>query len=174
MYLRRRKSLFLFSFILLISWFISSPVVAQNEVERERSSLKGIAEMGFTVNVEANISLNERGELEVTSIKQQAVDKLKSQGLTIVPDEQIRSSADLPYLYMHINTMDAGRGLVPFAISLDFYQPAQLMLNRNMQTSVSTWQTGMVGIVSYDRLNVIGESAVNTLQTFIDDYKMAN
>lgn len=153
---------------------ISSPAMAQNEIERERSSLKGIAEMGFTVNIEANVSLNEKGELEVTSIKQQAVDKLKEAGLTIIPDSKIRSSADLPFLYMHINTMDAGQGLVPFSISLDFYQPAQLTLNRNLQTSVSTWQTGLVGIVSYDRMNIIGESAVGILDDFINDYNQVN
>jgi hypothetical protein len=75
---------------------------------------------------------------------------------------------------MHINTMDAGQGLVPFSVSLDFYQPAELTLNRNLQTSVSTWQTGLVGIVSYDRMNVIGESAVNLLDDFIKDYNQVN
>ncbi|MDR8392484.1 hypothetical protein NC796_15120 [Aliifodinibius sp. S!AR15-10] len=163
-----------FLVVTLLVLGISIPVLAQNEIERERSSLKGIAEMGFTVNIEANVSLNEKGELEITSIKQQAVDKLEESGLTIIPDSRIRSSADLPYLYMHINTMDAGQGLVPFSVSLDFYQPAELTLNRNLQTSVSTWQTGLVGIVSYDRMNVIGESAVNLLDDFIKDYNQVN
>ena len=161
-------------FLILFAAIISGPSYAQNEVERERSSLKGINDMGFTVNVEANISINERGELEVTSIRDQAINKLRESGLSIVPDKQIRSSADLPFLYMHINTMDAGRGLVPFSISLDFYQPVKLTLNRDTQTSASTWQTGVVGIVSYDRLNVIAESAVDLLQDFIDDYHQVN
>ncbi len=159
---------------LILILFCSSQVVAQNEIERERSSLQGIAEMGFTVNVEANIKLNEKGEIEITSIKQQAVDRLKEAGLTIIPDSKIESSAELPFLYMHINTMDAGQGLVPFSVSLDFYQPAKLTLNRDLQTSVSTWQTSLVGIVSYDRMNVIGESAVNLLHDFISDYNKVN
>ncbi|MFH5883246.1 hypothetical protein ACG2F4_02960 [Halalkalibaculum sp. DA3122] len=160
--------------LLPIIILIGAPALAQNEIERERNSLRGIAEMGFTVNIETNVSLNEKGELEISSIKQQAVDKLREAGLTIVPDREIRSSADLPFLYMHINTMDAGRGLVPFSISLDLYQPARLTLNRDLQTSVSTWQTGLVGIVSYDRMNVIGESAVGILDDFIKDYNKVN
>lgn len=168
------KIFYCFALPVLIVLSAATSALAQNEIERERSSLKGIAEMGFTVNLEANVTLNEKGELEITSIKQQALDKLRGANLDIVPDSEIRSSADIPFLYMHINTMDAGRGLVPFSVSIDLYQPAELTLNRDMQTSVSTWQTGMVGIVSYDRMNVIGESAVNLLQDFIDDYNQVN
>ncbi|MDX1639043.1 MAG: hypothetical protein R3281_13805 [Balneolaceae bacterium] len=160
--------------LLVIMLFCSSDLYAQNEIQRERSSLKGIVEMGFTVNLEANVSLNEKGEIEITSIKQQAVDRLEEAGLTVIPDAQVRSSADIPFLYMHINTMDAGRGLVPFSVSIDFYQPARLTLNRDMETSVSTWQTGLVGIVSYDQMNIIGESAVGLLDDFINDYNRVN
>ncbi len=62
-----KNTRFLVAILLVLG--ISIPVLAQNEIERERSSLKGIAEMGFTVNIEANVSLNEKGELEITSIK---------------------------------------------------------------------------------------------------------
>lgn len=163
----------LLSFILLVL-IAAHPVVAQNEIERERSSLRGIAAMGFTVNLEVNVTLNERGEIEITPIRDRAVEKLESAGLKVIPDEMLRSSADAPFLYMHINTMDAGRGLVPFSVSLRFYQPVKLTLNRDLATSASTWETGLVGIVSYDRMNVIGESAVNLLQDFIDDYNQVN
>ncbi|MDZ7695211.1 MAG: hypothetical protein U5K69_29520 [Balneolaceae bacterium] len=158
----------------LLIFFTVESAAAQNEVERERSSLRGIAEMGFTVNLEVNASLNEKGEIEITSIKEMAESRLEEADISLIPDERVRSSADIPYLYMHINTMDAGRGLVPFSISIDFYQPAELTLNRDFETSVSTWQTGTVGIVSYDRLNIIGESAVNLLDNFISDYHQVN
>lgn len=150
------------------------PSLAQNEIERERSSLHGINEMGFSVNVEVNVSLNERGELEISSLRDKAINKLEDSGLNIIADKNIRSSADIPFLYMHINTMDAGQGLVPFSISVDFYQPVKLTLNRDTETSASTWETALVGIVSYDRLKVIEESAVNLLQDFIDDYRRVN
>ena len=163
-------------YILLTLLLLLTPLVshAQNEIERERSSLRGISELAFTVNLETNVSLNEKGELEVTSIKDAAEERLNEAGIPLVPDREVQSSADIPFLYMHINTMDAGRGLVPFSISLRFYQPVQLVLNRNQQSSASTWETGMVGIVSYDRMHIIQESAVNLLGDFIDAYHSVN
>lgn len=168
---KNSTSFWLLSMLML---FMVESAAAQNEVERELSSLRGINEMGFSVNLEVNASLNEKGEIEITSIKQMAEERLKEADISLIPDQRVRSSADIPYLYMHINTMDAGRGLVPFSISIDFYQPAELTLNNDLETSVSTWQTGMVGIVSYDRMNVIGESAVNLLENFISDYHRIN
>lgn len=168
-----KSSRFLCSLILLM---LTLPLVslAQNEIERERSSLRGINELGFTVNLETNVSLNEKGEIEVTSIKDAARQRLSEGGIPLVSDREIESSADIPFLYMHINTMDAGRGLVPFSVSIRFYQPVKLQLNRDRQTSASTWETGMVGIVSYDRMNIIQESAVNLLGDFIDDFNSVN
>lgn len=147
---------------------------AQNEVQREQSSLRGIASMGFTVNVESNISLNETGELEVTSITDKIRKTLKEGDVILISDEQVRSSDRIPFLYMHINTMDAGQGLVPFSISLRFYQPVKLTLNQDQPTSASTWETGMVGIVSYDQMYVIQEAAFELIREFISDLRLAN
>lgn len=160
----------------LLLLLLSIPIVsqAQNEIEREISSLRGINELGFTINLETNVTLNEKGEIEVTSIKDAAEQRLSEAGIPLVSDREVKSSADIPFLYMHINTMDAGQGLVPFSISLRFYQPVKLQLNRDRQTSASTWETGMVGIVSYDRMNIIQEAAVNLLGDFIDDFRSVN
>lgn len=160
----------------LLLLLLSIPIVsqAQNEIEREISSLRGINELGFTVNLETNVTLNEKGEIEVTSIKDAAEQRLSEAGIPLVSDREVKSSADIPFLYMHINTMDAGQGLVPFSISLRFYQPVKLQLNRDRQTSASTWETGMVGIVSYDRMNIIQEAAVNLLGDFVDDFRSVN
>ena len=164
---------FLFSFLLLL---LALPALslAQNEIERERSSLRGINELGFTVNLETNVTLNEKGEIEVTSIKDAVRKRLREAGMPLVSDSRVESSADIPFLYMHINTMDAGQGLVPFSVSIRFYQPVKLQLNRDLQTSASTWETGMVGIVSYDRMNIIQEAAVNLMGDFIDDFRSVN
>ncbi len=164
---------FLFSFALVLLIFPALSM-AQNEIEQERSSLRGINELGFTVNLETNVTLNEKGEIEVTSIKDAARQRLSDAGIPLVSDSEVESSADIPFLYMHINTMDAGRGLVPFSVSIRFYQPVKLQLNRDRQASASTWETGMVGIVSYDRMNIIQESAVNLLDDFIDDFRSVN
>lgn len=160
----------------LVSLLIFMPLFAfaQNEIERERSSLQGIAELGFTVNLEANISLNEKGELEVTSITDDLRQRLADADIRIISDDEVRSSDQIPFLYMHINSMDAGEGLVPFSISLRFYQPVKLALNRDRQSSASTWETGMVGIVSYDQLYVIQQAAADLILEFIDDYRRVN
>ena len=164
----------LFFTIVLSLLIIPIAVQAQNEIQRERSSLRGINEVGFTVNLETNVTLNEKGEIEVTSIKDAAEQRLSEAGIPLVSDKEVESSADIPFLYMHINTMDAGQGLVPFSVSIRFYQPVKLQLNRDLQTSASTWETGMVGIVSYDRMNVIQEAAVDLLGDFISDFRRVN
>jgi hypothetical protein len=75
---------------------------------------------------------------------------------------------------MHINTMEMENGLIPFSIRLRLYQPVKLMLNRDLQTTASTWEDGMVGLVSYDQIVVIKHAASNMIQNFIDDYHQAN
>lgn len=151
-----------------------STALAQNEVARERSSLKGIQAVGFTVNVEASVSLTDRGEIQVTSLKELGEKTLTNQGIRVIPDKNIESSDEVPFLYMHINTMDAGSGLVPFCIALYFYQPVELSLNRNLQTSSITWESSTLGLVSYDKMQVIQEASKNLLEEFISDFKRIN
>jgi hypothetical protein len=43
-----------------------------------------------------------------------------------------------------------------------------------LQTAASTWENGMVGLVSHDRLPVIYQAAQNLVTTFIDDYHQSN
>lgn len=83
-------------------------------------------------------------------------------------------STDIPFLYMHINAMELENGLVPFSIQLRLYQPVRLVLNRDMQTSASTWENGVVGIVSLDRLTLINEAASELVTDFINDYGVYN
>lgn len=160
--------------ILILLFLFPCLLLGQNEIQRERSSLRGISELGFTVNLETNVSLNKKGELEVTSLQDAVRKKLSELNVAILKDKEVRSSADIPFLYMHINTMDAGQGLVPFAITLHFYQPVKLTLNRDQQTSASTWESDMVGMVSYDRMNFIQDAAVGLMQDFIDDFRQVN
>ena len=70
--------------------------------------------------------------------------------------------------------MDAGQGLVPFSLTLYFYQPVKLILNRDMQTSSITWESGSVGIVSYDQMDMIPVAAQNLIEEFIADFKQIN
>ena len=162
--------------IFIAALFFSLPamLIAQNEIERERISLQGLQEFGFTANIEGTRTVTSHQELTPTVIRQEAVSKIVQAGLRFVSDEEVRSSADIPFLYMHINTMQLENGLVPFSIQLRLYQPVKLTLNRDLQTSASTWETGMVGIVSLDQLPVINLAASDLISDFINDYYLTN
>lgn len=168
--MKARSYLFL-TFLLFIA---PAQLFAQNEVERERISLQGLQEFGFTANIEGSRSVADNETLTPTVIRQQAIDRLVEADIRFIADEEVQSSADIPFLYMHINTMQLENGLVPFSIQLRLYQPVTLPLNRNLQTSASTWETGMVGIVSYDQLETINYAAEELVGDFIKDYYSAN
>lgn len=159
--------------LLLITLF---PILAfsQNEIEREQISLQGLQQFGFTANVEGSMNIADSEQLTPSVIRQQAVNQLLEADLQYVSDEEVQSSADIPFLYMHINTMELENGLIPFSIELRLYQPVKLVLNRGLETSASTWETGMVGMVSYDQLTTIKDAAQQIIDEFIDDYYQSN
>lgn len=161
-------------FVVVILYLAPSLLLAQNEVVREVNSLRGIQSLGFTVNLETNISLTEMGEIKVTSLQEMGENTLVDGGITLIPDEEVKQSDEIPFLYMHINTMDAGNGLVPFAITLYFYQPVKLSLNRDLQTTAATWESGTLGIVSYNQMDVIGDAARGLLEEFVSDFNDIN
>lgn len=148
--------------------------MAQNEVARERSSLQGIQNMSFTVNLEASSSLAQKSGLEISSLREMGQTTLREGSITLIPDHEVERSDEVPFLYLHVNTMDAGQGLVPFSISLYFYQPVKLSLNRDIQTSSVTWESGSLGIVSYDKVDLISAAARDLLNEFITDYNKVN
>jgi len=147
---------------------------AQNEIERERYALQGLQEFGFTVNIEGSRNVTSDTDLTPSNIRQQAVNQLLEANVRYVADEEVSSSADIPFLHMHINMLELENGLVPFSIDLRLYQPVKLVLNRDLQTSASTWETGMVGIVSFDQLQTVARAAENVLDTFLDDFYRVN
>lgn len=161
--------------ILLILLFLGhSALFAQNEVARERSSLKGINAMGFTVNLEANASLKQKGEIEVNTLREMGIKTLRNGGISLISDKEMQRSDEIPFLFLHVNSMNAGQGLVPFSLSLYFYQPVKLTLNRDLRSSAITWESGSVGIVSYDQIDLISDAAKNLIEEFISDYNQIN
>lgn len=130
--------------------------------------------MGFSVNLETNATLNEHSELKVTTLRGLGQKTLRNGGIRLIPDNEIKHPDEVPLLFLHVNTMDAGHGLIPFALTLYFYQPVKLTLNRDLQTSSVTWESGSLGIVSYDRTTLISEAAQKLLNEFITDYNRIN
>lgn len=130
--------------------------------------------MGFSVNYEAPSSLMEAEEIDITSLQKMGEQMLSDNNITVISEKKLKESDQFPLLYVHINAMNAGRGLIPFAINVYFYQPVKLSLNRDLQTTANTWETATLGLVSYDQLDVINESAKGLINEFINDYKMVN
>lgn len=163
-------------FLILLFFLFAFPftLFGQNEIERERISLEGIQEIGFTANLEGSRSVTSDSVLTPTALRQQSVNQLVDAGLQYISDMEVESSADIPFLYMHINMMEMENGLIPFSISLRLYQPVKLKLNRDLQTSASTWETGMVGLVSFDRVPTIMVAAEGLIQEFVDDFLNSN
>lgn len=160
--------------LLILLLVLSTDLFAQNEIERERISLQGIQEFGFTANIEGSRTIADSETLTPAIIRESAIEQINDAGLRFVADDEIQSSADIPFLYMHINTMELDNGLIPFSIELRLYQPVKLVLHDELQTSASTWENGMVGIVSFDRLEVINRAADGLMQDFIDEYRKSN
>lgn len=159
---------------LLLILLIPCSLLAQNEIERERIALEGLQEFGFTANIEGSRTIADDENLTPSLIREMAVRQLVEADIRYVADEEVRSSADIPFLHLHINAMEMENGLIPFSIKLRLYQPVKLSLNRDLETTASTWEDGMVGLVSYDQVVVIGEAASNIIETFINDYRQAN
>ncbi|WP_340104618.1 hypothetical protein [Rhodohalobacter sp. 8-1] len=161
-------------FLIIVMCISPAVLLAQNEIERERISLEGLQEFGFTANIEGSRTIADSETLTPSTIRQEAISRIVDADLRYVSDEEVRSSADIPFLHMHINAMELENGLIPFSINLRLYQPVKLSLNRDLQTSASTWEDGMVGLVSYNRIEVIQEAALGMIEIFIDDYREAN
>ncbi|HLR26444.1 MAG TPA: hypothetical protein VK112_11300 [Fodinibius sp.] len=159
---------------LLLLWLYPLSLPAQNEVEREINSLKGIQAMRFRVNYGANASLSENQTIDAVVLQEAGEEILQDGNITLIPNDRKDPAGQGPLLHLHINAMDAGRGLIPFAISLKFYQPVKLPLNRDLQTSASTWESSTLGLVSQDQLQVIEESARGLLREFRADFNEVN
>ncbi len=152
----------------------ASAAQGQTEIERERASLRGVEGFYLSLNVEGPRSVLEQEALDFDPLKQAVRARLDEAGLPVQPDAELPSEARLPYLHVHLNTMDAGRGLVPFSVEVRFYQGVRLTRDPAATTVAATWGASVVGIASYDRLPIIAESALSLLEDFVRDFRSVN
>ena len=146
---------------------------AQQGIEQSRQTLQQIKGFYLTVDVEGTRGLTEEAILDVVTIRRNVAAKLAEAGLNVIEATEVVDAQRVPNLYVHINMIDAGRGIVPFAVNTQFLQEVRLA-HQNITTVASTWDTGLVGVVSYDTLELIGETAVSSVTNFIDDYHAVN
>jgi len=149
-------------------------VLAQTEADEERSSLRGLNGVGFTVNIEQNTAYADTQLVNISTVKKLGMQELEKAEITIFDDIEIQESIRTPVLYMHINLLSTRTGIISFSVTVSLYQPVKLVLNRDKQATAITWENSIVGIASYDKIGVIKQAVEGMIQSFIDDYQKVN
>ncbi len=166
-----RYKTFLLFFSILVTPAYSA--FAQNEIARERASLRGIQELGIVVNIEKPIGLSHES-LDVSLIRNAIEENFKDLPISILEDRTLRQSDEFPILHVHVNIMRASNQTYPFSIELNFYQPVKLVLNRDLRTMASTWNKGQVGVVSENMIQVVASQVVASSDLFKDEFNEVN
>lgn len=159
--------------ILALAFFCFGQSYAQNEILREQSSLRGITEFGIVVNIEKTGSVHNES-LNTASIRKRISARFEELGIRILNDETLSESDQYPILHFHVNIMKASNNTFPYSIEMNFYQPVKLILNRDLQTMASTWNKGLVGVVSEDQLFRIANQVVYSSDLFKDEFLLVN
>ena len=144
---------------------------AQTELEVARSTLHGIGAFGVAVDVETAAGLAGHEALDVRAFRAAVEERLETAGLPLL---DAYDGLTQPHLYVHVNAADAGSGLVPFSIEVDFRQPVYLDPGRSVATAATTWDDSVVGLVSHDRMALIGEALLALVDQFAEDFRQIN
>ncbi|HAH50620.1 MAG TPA: hypothetical protein DF712_03340 [Balneola sp.] len=161
------------SFLFLLIVFISSSLFAQNEVETERHSLIGIKKFGISVEIEKPIGLKE-ATLNPAQIQKEINESFETLPVTLLNFNELKESFYNPFFYVHVNIMQAEDGIYPFSIEMRFYQPIKLSLKNDLESMASTWHSGYVGMVSFDRVNEIAGVVVEATKEFKEEFERLN
>jgi hypothetical protein len=161
------------SLLLLFIVFLSSSLFAQNEVETERHSLIGIKKFGISVEIEKPIGLKE-STLNPAQIQKKINESFETLPVTLLSFNELKQSFYNPFFYVHVNIMQAEDGIYPFSIEMRFYQPIKLSLKNDVESMASTWHSGYVGMVSFDRVNEIAEVVVEATKEFKEEFERLN
>jgi hypothetical protein len=144
------------------------------ETGESRLTLEDIRGFYLRVDVEGSLGLTQDEALNVRAINQRVKTKLREVGLHVLEETEVIDEAAEPYLYLHVNMLEMDRGLVPFAVTTQFFQRVELPRSPRQSLIACTWDTGLVGLVSYDNLDLIADSAVESINNFITDFQVVN
>ena len=150
----------------MLLMFSTATVYAQLDQDEQRSSLAEIERFGLVVDVESTGGFAADPALDGQALRARMAERLEALTGTSPSANPLEKGA--PYVYVHFNVLDMGDGLVPFAVNISFIQDARIASGGSRMMSV-TWETGSVGLVSYDRLTVIAETADALIAEFAED-----
>ena len=159
--------------LLIFSLLMGTSLLAQNEVETERHSLIGIKQFGISVEIEKPIGLKAT-TLNPAQIQKEIKESFETLPVTLLSFNELKESFYNPFFYVHVNIMQAEDGIYPFSIEMRFYQPIKLSLKNDLESMASTWHSGYVGMVSFDRINEIAGVVVEATKEFKEEFERLN
>ncbi len=142
-------------------------------METERHSLIGIKKFGISVEIEKPIGLKE-ATLNPAQIQKEINESFETLPVTLLNFNELKESFYNPFFYVHVNIMQAEDGIYPFSIEMRFYQPIKLSLKNDLESMASTWHSGYVGMVSFDRVNEIAGVVVEATKEFKEEFERLN
>lgn len=160
----------LFSLALIVC--LPAAVLAQGDLQAERSSLADLTAIATDITVEGPAHLADSDLLRTDVLLHRIVHRIREAGIDV---ERISpgTAERPPHLHIHLNLLELDRGLVPFSISADFYQDVRLARNRTEMSAI-TWDESVLGLVTRDLLSAIPESVDNLVDQFAADFLAAN
>ena len=160
--------------VTLIGAPVCAPAVqAQPAPDAMRATLAGLGPIAVVVDVEGSPELTGAAVLAVPSLTEDVLARLDEAGIEATRLSRAAPEGYAPYLYVHVNMLDAGRGLVPFAVAVQLFQPARLQRDQAVLASAATWEASVVGIVSHDNLALVATSVGNLVASYIEAYQAA-
>lgn len=152
----------------------SCPVFAQTEIEMDRGSLRDLQPLYISVYVEGNAGLTELPGFDVSELHRAVDSTLTAARIPVDRSEPAHVIDREPFISVHVNAMDMGRGLIPFAIEVEIIQGVVVANLPNELIHAATWDTGLVGLVSHDKADTIKWAMLELVEEFIEDYRMMN
>jgi hypothetical protein len=149
-------------------------VSAQSEIEMDRGSLRNLPPLYVSVYVEGTADLTSHPGLDVSVLHLTADSTLSASGIAINKTEPAQVIDREPYLSVHINAMEMPSGLIPFSIEVKIIQGVIVANVPNELIHAATWDTGLVGLVSQDKLDTIRWAMIELVEEFAEDYHVAN
>lgn len=158
----------------LLALLLPAAASAQTELEREQASLQGVGGFYLSLNIEGPAGVLGHEALDFKGLEARLRARLNAAGLPVRPEASLAAEDRVPYLHVHVNTMDAGRGLVPFGVEVRFFQAVRLARRPAAETVAATWSASVVGLVSHDQLVLIPEAAGGLVEEFILAFRQVN
>lgn len=158
--------------VIFLLMIIPCAAAAQGDLDAERASLRGIHSFAAEITLEGPGHLVGSHLLRSEVLLHRVIHRLRDAGLEV---ERVPHGAPNPppHLHIHLNMLELDGGLVPFAISADFFQDVRLATSRQDMSAI-TWDESVLGLVTRDLLPTIPQSLDTLIDQFAEDYLSAN